>query len=69
MLTPDEMYDKDKTREALKACGNTVVGQASSRLIDRKLIIRISNDRERHAPGRNFRTAEKYVPVSLAPNE
>ena len=61
MLTPERLYDKDKTREVLAEWGSAAVSQSLRALLDRKLLTRRSSDRDRITPGRNYRTSEKYL--------
>jgi hypothetical protein len=62
ILTPDSLHDKQKTRDLLGTFGAQAVQRCVDDLIGKKLVVRISADRERVIPGRHYRMSDKYVP-------
>ena len=61
VLTPEALHDKDKTRRVLAKWGSLPVTEAVQTLAEKRLLTRSSSDRERIAPGRNYRLSERCV--------
>ena len=61
MLTPDEMHDKEKTKQVLSTWGVQNVESAVRSLMDKKLITRVDEKTRGANPGRHFKTSEKWT--------
>lgn len=65
ILTPEALHDNIKTRQTLAAWGQDAVTESLQALLDKKLVVRSSSDRDRIVPGRNYRLSEKYLHFNL----
>jgi len=65
VVTPENVYDKNKAKELLTQCGNQVVSQCLQNLLDARLITRANAEQERLVPGRQFRSTDKYISHSI----